>query len=178
MQYKRNAPTGCYWEVFHVYRCTSAMERNTCQTVFGMKPPLSSRWECPCVLTSVLCSSAAAELQRVHPGHAEVAAEKSLQLLHAALLSLLRYTQSRRPSCAGCNSRRHLSLHLLLTGSDLLKLTRDDLVQICGPADGIRLFNALKSRCVVCVWSSCCFPPVRGSFRRPVSLCADQYVPG
>uniref|UniRef100_A0A3B3ZCU7 Grh/CP2 DB domain-containing protein n=1 Tax=Periophthalmus magnuspinnatus TaxID=409849 RepID=A0A3B3ZCU7_9GOBI len=29
--------------------------------------------------------------------------------------------------------------------SDLLKLTRDDLVQICGPADGIRLFNALKS---------------------------------
>lgn len=42
-------------------------------------------------------------------------------------------------------------------GSDLLKLTRDDLVQICGPADGIRLFNALKSRCVcvgvfVCVW--------------------------
>ncbi|KAM6899335.1 upstream-binding protein 1 isoform 2-T2 [Xenentodon cancila] len=33
-------------------------------------------------------------------------------------------------------------------GSDLLKLTRDDLVQICGPADGIRLFNALKSRSV------------------------------
>uniref|UniRef100_A0A8C7XZN0 Upstream-binding protein 1 n=1 Tax=Oryzias sinensis TaxID=183150 RepID=A0A8C7XZN0_9TELE len=34
------------------------------------------------------------------------------------------------------------------SGSDLLKLTRDDLVQICGPADGIRLFNALKSRSV------------------------------
>ncbi|XP_053717459.1 upstream-binding protein 1 isoform X1 [Synchiropus splendidus] len=34
------------------------------------------------------------------------------------------------------------------SGSDLLKLTRDDLVQICGPADGIRLFNALKSRTV------------------------------
>uniref|UniRef100_A0A8C4EWT2 Upstream binding protein 1 n=1 Tax=Dicentrarchus labrax TaxID=13489 RepID=A0A8C4EWT2_DICLA len=34
------------------------------------------------------------------------------------------------------------------TCSDLLKLTRDDLVQICGPADGIRLFNALKSRSV------------------------------
>ncbi|XP_047239922.1 upstream-binding protein 1 isoform X1 [Girardinichthys multiradiatus] len=32
------------------------------------------------------------------------------------------------------------------SGSDLLKLTRDDLVQICGPADGIRLYNALKSR--------------------------------
>ncbi|XP_028673361.1 upstream-binding protein 1 isoform X4 [Erpetoichthys calabaricus] len=34
------------------------------------------------------------------------------------------------------------------SGSDLLKLTRDDLVQICGPADGIRLCNALKSRTV------------------------------
>ncbi|CAM2105737.1 unnamed protein product [Caretta caretta] len=32
------------------------------------------------------------------------------------------------------------------SGADLLKLTREDLVQICGPADGIRLYNALKSR--------------------------------
>ncbi|KAM4657569.1 upstream-binding protein 1 isoform 5-T5 [Amazona ochrocephala] len=34
------------------------------------------------------------------------------------------------------------------SGADLLKLTREDLVQICGPADGIRLYNALKSRSV------------------------------
>uniref|UniRef100_A0AAY5KZ60 Upstream-binding protein 1 n=1 Tax=Esox lucius TaxID=8010 RepID=A0AAY5KZ60_ESOLU len=34
------------------------------------------------------------------------------------------------------------------SGCDLLKLTRDDLVQICGAADGIRLFNTLKSRSV------------------------------
>ncbi|KAI4544276.1 hypothetical protein MG293_004542 [Ovis ammon polii] len=32
------------------------------------------------------------------------------------------------------------------TGADLLKMSRDDLVQICGPADGIRLFNAIKGR--------------------------------
>ncbi|KAH0510649.1 Alpha-globin transcription factor CP2 [Microtus ochrogaster] len=32
--------------------------------------------------------------------------------------------------------------------ADLLKLTRDDVIQICGPADGIRLFNALKGRMV------------------------------
>lgn len=31
-------------------------------------------------------------------------------------------------------------------GADLLKLTREDVIQICGPADGIRLFNALKGR--------------------------------
>ncbi|XP_023388449.1 transcription factor CP2-like protein 1 [Pteropus vampyrus] len=30
------------------------------------------------------------------------------------------------------------------SGADLLKMSRDDLVQICGPADGIRLFNAIK----------------------------------
>ncbi|XP_061411499.1 transcription factor CP2-like protein 1 isoform X2 [Lethenteron reissneri] len=33
-------------------------------------------------------------------------------------------------------------------GTDLLKLSRDDLIQICGPADGIRLHNALKAKSV------------------------------
>ncbi|XP_065053432.1 transcription factor CP2-like isoform X1 [Rhopilema esculentum] len=31
-------------------------------------------------------------------------------------------------------------------GSDLLVLTRSDLIQLCGPADGIRLHNALQAR--------------------------------
>ncbi|XP_063308076.1 upstream-binding protein 1 isoform X2 [Pelobates fuscus] len=34
------------------------------------------------------------------------------------------------------------------SGADLLRLTREDLVQICGPANGIRLFNALKLRII------------------------------
>uniref|UniRef100_A0A6I8PI70 Grh/CP2 DB domain-containing protein n=1 Tax=Ornithorhynchus anatinus TaxID=9258 RepID=A0A6I8PI70_ORNAN len=34
------------------------------------------------------------------------------------------------------------------TGADLLKLSRGDLIQICGAADGIRLSNALKARSV------------------------------
>ncbi|XP_038645964.1 transcription factor CP2-like protein 1 isoform X2 [Scyliorhinus canicula] len=34
------------------------------------------------------------------------------------------------------------------SGADLLKMSKDDLVQICGPADGIRLFNAIKGRSV------------------------------
>uniref|UniRef100_A0A4X1UBW8 Upstream-binding protein 1 n=1 Tax=Sus scrofa TaxID=9823 RepID=A0A4X1UBW8_PIG len=33
-------------------------------------------------------------------------------------------------------------------GADLLKLTKEDLVQICGTADGIRLYHSLKSRSV------------------------------
>ncbi|EGW04704.1 Upstream-binding protein 1 [Cricetulus griseus] len=32
------------------------------------------------------------------------------------------------------------------SGADLLKLTKEDLVQICGAADGIRLYNSLTSR--------------------------------
>uniref|UniRef100_A0A1B6CNI8 Uncharacterized protein n=1 Tax=Clastoptera arizonana TaxID=38151 RepID=A0A1B6CNI8_9HEMI len=43
------------------------------------------------------------------------------------------------------------------SGADLLRLSRDDLIQICGLADGIRLFNALhtKTKTVyVCVQSS------------------------
>uniref|UniRef100_A0A6Q2YPN8 Grh/CP2 DB domain-containing protein n=1 Tax=Esox lucius TaxID=8010 RepID=A0A6Q2YPN8_ESOLU len=34
------------------------------------------------------------------------------------------------------------------TGADLLKMSREDLIQICGPADGIRLFNTIKGRCI------------------------------
>nr|XP_033773182.1 transcription factor CP2-like protein 1 isoform X2 [Geotrypetes seraphini] len=34
------------------------------------------------------------------------------------------------------------------TGADLMKLSRSDLIQICGAADGIRLSNVLKARSV------------------------------
>ena len=34
------------------------------------------------------------------------------------------------------------------TGSDLLALSRDDIIQICGPADGIRLYNALRAKTI------------------------------
>ncbi|KAM7380915.1 hypothetical protein PAMP_004184 [Pampus punctatissimus] len=32
------------------------------------------------------------------------------------------------------------------SGADLLRMSREDLIQICGPADGIRLFNTMKGR--------------------------------
>ncbi|XP_012582568.1 PREDICTED: upstream-binding protein 1-like isoform X2 [Condylura cristata] len=34
------------------------------------------------------------------------------------------------------------------SGADLLKLTKEDLAQICGAADGIRLYNSLKSKSI------------------------------
>uniref|UniRef100_A0A671XRN7 Transcription factor CP2-like 1 n=1 Tax=Sparus aurata TaxID=8175 RepID=A0A671XRN7_SPAAU len=34
------------------------------------------------------------------------------------------------------------------SGGDLLRMSREDLIQICGPADGIRLFNTMKGRCI------------------------------
>lgn len=38
------------------------------------------------------------------------------------------------------------------SGADLLRMSKDDLVQICGIADGIRLYNTLHSKCVL--WSN------------------------
>lgn len=35
-----------------------------------------------------------------------------------------------------------------VVGADLVKMSKNDFVQICGPADGIRLFNAIKGRWV------------------------------
>ncbi|XP_068602380.1 transcription factor CP2-like protein 1 [Brachionichthys hirsutus] len=32
------------------------------------------------------------------------------------------------------------------SGADLLRMSREDLIRICGPADGIRLFNTMKGR--------------------------------
>ncbi|XP_040214187.1 transcription factor CP2-like protein 1 [Rana temporaria] len=32
------------------------------------------------------------------------------------------------------------------SGTDLLKMSKEDFIQVCGPADGIRLFNAVKGR--------------------------------
>lgn len=31
-------------------------------------------------------------------------------------------------------------------GADLLRMNKEDLVQVCGPADGIRLFNTIRAR--------------------------------
>ncbi|KAF2988597.1 hypothetical protein EK904_007348 [Melospiza melodia maxima] len=39
-------------------------------------------------------------------------------------------------------------INLKYVGADLLKMSKEDFVQICGPADGIRLFNAIKGRSV------------------------------
>lgn len=40
-------------------------------------------------------------------------------------------------------------INLKYVGADLLKMSKEDFVQICGPADGIRLFNAIKGRFVL-----------------------------
>lgn len=61
---------------------------------------------------------------------------------------------------------------VLLVGADLLRMSREDLIQICGPADGIRLFNIMKGRwgChkVFCVEAE--------KDRPPNSFCGDVDV--
>ena len=57
--------------------------------------------------------------------------------------------------CTVSSIRLYTSQRLMpflpVAGSDLLRLSRDDLIQICGLADGIRLNNALQSRYVLSV---------------------------
>lgn len=43
---------------------------------------------------------------------------------------------------------QYVNVFQSFSGADLLRLTRDDLIQICGLADGIRLNNALQLRTV------------------------------
>ncbi|XP_059826299.1 transcription factor CP2-like protein 1 isoform X1 [Hypanus sabinus] len=37
-------------------------------------------------------------------------------------------------------------LFVNFSGADMLKMSKEDFIQICGPADGIRLFNVIKGR--------------------------------
>ncbi|XP_063391463.1 transcription factor CP2-like protein 1 isoform X3 [Cydia fagiglandana] len=41
---------------------------------------------------------------------------------------------------------QHATTFANFSGADLLRLSRDDIIQICGLADGIRLFNALHAK--------------------------------
>uniref|UniRef100_A0A8D3CTM0 Transcription factor CP2-like 1 n=1 Tax=Scophthalmus maximus TaxID=52904 RepID=A0A8D3CTM0_SCOMX len=59
------------------------------------------------------------------------------------------------PSCSPQGTQEWLHRHRFssfsrvftsFSGADLLRMSRDDLIQICGPADGIRLFNTMKGR--------------------------------
>lgn len=40
----------------------------------------------------------------------------------------------------------YLTLFSNFTGADLLRMSKDDLVQICGLPDGIRLYNILHAK--------------------------------
>lgn len=69
-------------------------------------------------------------------------------LLYMCRKYCVNFAVFRQISTLHCLSSSLLHLKQHISGSDLLKLTREDVIQICGPADGIRLFNALKGRCV------------------------------
>ena len=57
----------------------------------------------------------------------------------ASALQTAQWLQSNRFS-------GHLRTFNRFAGADILRLSRDDLIQICGLPDGIRLFNALHAK--------------------------------
>lgn len=46
----------------------------------------------------------------------------------------------------------HLTTFANFCGADLLRLSREDLIQICSLADGIRLYNALRAELVLLIY--------------------------
>ncbi|KAK1330964.1 hypothetical protein QTO34_008908 [Cnephaeus nilssonii] len=72
---------------------------------------------------------------------------------HGVTWSALSVPQDLNPGASILETQQWLHRHRFssycrtlanFTGTDLLKLTRQDLIQICGAADGIRLFNTLE----------------------------------
>ena len=61
-------------------------------------------------------------------------------------LSVLSSVEEARHWLSSHNFSSYLSLFASYSGADLLRLSRRDLVELCGAADGIRLYNALRSR--------------------------------
>lgn len=84
---------------------------------------------CVNVSTPCLLLFTAVEPHCLHTGHTEVAAEKSLQLLHTALLQLLRYAQ------AGCQTHS-----VVRRGHDVERRARVLEVTGCPPFLFIYLF--------------------------------------
>ncbi|KAB0398649.1 hypothetical protein E2I00_013896 [Balaenoptera physalus] len=75
--------------------------------------------------------------------------------VHGVIWTALFIPQDLNPGASILETQQWLHRHRFsnycrslanFTGTDLLKLTRQDLIQICGAADGIRLFNTLRAR--------------------------------
>lgn len=50
--------------------------------------------------------------------------------------------------------------------SDILRLSRDDVIQICGLADGIRLYNALRPKARLSLFFTCSDEPNKALWRQ------------
>lgn len=67
-------------------------------------------------------------------------------------LSVVSSIEETRHWLASHRFSSYISLFTSYNGADLLRLSRRDLLELCGPADGIRLFNALRSRTLCTVY--------------------------
>ncbi|CAL1581815.1 unnamed protein product [Knipowitschia caucasica] len=77
--------------------------------------------------------------------------DQPAELLVAGCADLLLTTSSQQDTQQWLLTHRFSSFAKIFSsfsGADLLRMSRDDLIQICGPADGIRLFNSMKGRSV------------------------------
>lgn len=100
-------------------------------------------------------------------------------------LGVMSSIQEARHWLASHHFSAYLSIFASYSGADLLRLSRRDLVELCGPGDGIRLFNALRSRTLrtlyVCLEDKsgdlvlCCLPLTKSEGTNSLSMSHSVY---
>ncbi|XP_077993346.1 transcription factor CP2-like isoform X2 [Glandiceps talaboti] len=114
---------------------------STCQYVTAVTSPVSS------VFDTLNSSAASVEVAAVTPVAPNTPVPDVLDdHLPTDPLSPAATSQQTQEWLTRNRFAAYRKLFQNFTGADLLRLSRDDLIQILGPADGIRLNNALQDR--------------------------------
>lgn len=95
------------------------------------------------------CNSTGSHLSQGSSSASQVKKNTGSESAAVLLEGLQACTRRRTQSCLSCGDPEQQKQNrrpAVVAGADLLRMSREDLIQICGPADGIRLFNTLKGR--------------------------------
>lgn len=111
---------------------------STCQVMSGsLSSPVSA-----CQVMSTPPST----LQVMSPSSSVLSSPSSTGITHCTGLTSESSVDETRLWLQNNRFQNYLNMFANYTGADLLRLTKQDMIQIMGPADGIRLHNSLQAR--------------------------------
>lgn len=111
---------------------------STCQVMSGsLSSPVSA-----CQVMSTPPST----VQVMSPSSSVLSSPSSTGITHCTGLTSESSVDETRLWLQNNRFQNYLNMFANYTGADLLRLTKQDMIQIMGPADGIRLHNSLQAR--------------------------------